>query len=114
MQKLTTEASTPVRVVIVTLDNHIAGAVDQAREQLLAELPGLELRLHAATDFSDPRAVGACIADIAQGDIVFANMLFIDEHIRALLPALEARRDTCDAMVCAMSAGEVMRQTRMG
>ena len=31
-----------------------------------------------------------------------------------VLPALQARRDHCDAMVCAMSAGEVMRLTRMG
>ena len=105
---------TPIRVVIVTLDHHIAGAIDHAREALASELPGLDLRLHAAADFSDPRAAEACRKDIAAGDIVFANMLFIEEHIKAVLPALEARRDHCDAMVCAMSAGEVMRQTRMG
>jgi magnesium chelatase subunit H len=109
-----TAGAVPVRVVILTLDKHISGAVDRAREQLRAELPGLDLRLHAGTNFSDPKAAAACCADIAQGDIVFANMLFIDEHIRAVLPALQARRDSCDAMVCAMSAGEVMRQTRMG
>ncbi len=113
--KRTSEADdTPVRVVILTLDNHIAGAVDRAREQLCRELPGLDLRLHATTNFSDSRAAAACCADIAQGDIIFANMLFIDEHIAAVLPALRARRDDCDAMVCAMSAGEVMRLTRMG
>ncbi len=105
---------TPVRVVIVTLDNHIAGAVERSREELALELPGLDVRFHAATSFVDPRAAEACRADIAQGDIIFANMLFIDEHIRAVLPALAARRDTCDAMICAMSSGEVMRQTRMG
>ena len=113
--KRTSEAEcTPIRLVILTLDSHIAGAVERARELLRAELPGLDLRLHAATRFADPRAVEACCADIAQADIVFANMLFIEEHIRAVLPTLQARRDTCDAMVCAMSAGEVMRQTRMG
>jgi len=31
-----------------------------------------------------------------------------------VLPALHARRNDCDAMVCAMSAGEVMKLTRMG
>ena len=113
--KRTSEADdTPVRVVILTLDNHIAGAVDRAREQLCRELPGLDLRLHATTNFSDSRAAAACCADIAQGDIIFANMLFIEEHIQAVLPALQARREHCDALVCAMSAGEVMRQTRMG
>ncbi|HEU4408973.1 MAG TPA: magnesium chelatase subunit H [Polyangiaceae bacterium] len=113
--KRTSEAdATPVRVVFVTLDRHAAGALDRARAELAAELPGLDLRLHVATDFGDPRAAEACRADVARGDIVFATMLFLDEHIKAVLPALEARREACDAMVCAMSAGEVMRQTRMG
>ena len=31
-----------------------------------------------------------------------------------VLPALQARRDHCDAMVCCLSAGEVMKLTRMG
>ena len=31
-----------------------------------------------------------------------------------MLPALKARREHCDAMVCAMSAGEVVKLTRMG
>ncbi|MFO0736484.1 MAG: magnesium chelatase subunit H [Labilithrix sp.] len=103
-----------MRVVIVTLDAHIATAVERARAELAPELPGLDLRLHAATGFDDPRAIEACCADIARADIVFANMLFIEDHIRAVLPALEARRESCDAMVCAMSAGEVMRMTRLG
>ncbi|MGF1466629.1 MAG: magnesium chelatase subunit H [Sandaracinaceae bacterium] len=105
---------TPVRLVIVTLDHHIAGAVERAQEAVRAEVPGLEIRLHAATAFRDPEALDACVQDIASADIVFANMLFLDDQIRAILPALEARRDTCDAMVCTMSAGEVMRMTRMG
>jgi magnesium chelatase subunit H len=105
---------TPIRVVLITLDSHIAGAVERARLQLLGELPGLELGLHVATSFQSQAAVDACCRDIARADIVFASMLFIDEHIRAVLPALQARRAACDAMVCAMSAGEVMRLTRMG
>ncbi len=105
---------TPIRVVLLTLDSHLASAVDRVRAQLLNELPGLDLRFHAATTFSDPKAAKACCEDIAQGDIVFANMLFIDEHIQQVLPALKARRAHCDAMVCAMSAAEVMRETRLG
>ena len=106
--------ATTVKVVIITMNNHIGGALARAHAELVPELPGLEVRLHAAAGFSDPKALEACRADIAQGDIIFANMLFMEEHIRAVLPALEARRDACDAMVCCMSAGEVMRQTRMG
>lgn len=104
-----------VRVVILTLDNHIASAVEHARDELQrGDLPGLDLQLHTATSFSDPARVAACIEDLERADIIFANMLFLEEHIRAVLPTLAARRDQCDALVCAMSAGEVMRQTRMG
>ena len=41
-------------------------------------------------------------------------MLFMEDHFMPVLPALQARRDHCDAMVCAMSAAEVMQLTRMG
>ena len=46
---------------------------------------------------------------IAEADVVLATMLFLDDHIRMILPALEARREDCDAMVCLMSAGEGVR-----
>ena len=51
---------------------------------------------------------------IAQGDIVIVTMLFMEPHIKAISDALAARRDDCDAMVCCMSAPEVMQYTRMG
>jgi magnesium chelatase subunit H len=41
-------------------------------------------------------------------------MLFLEDHSRAVLPALAARRDTCDAMLCCMSASEVTKLTRLG
>jgi magnesium chelatase subunit H len=98
----------------VTLDRHVAGALERVREELRSELPGLVIELHVATEFSSPAALEACLAAIASADIVFVTMLFIDEHVRAILPALEARREACDAMVCAMSAGEIVRQTKLG
>jgi magnesium chelatase subunit H len=105
----------PVRCVIVTLDNHLAGAVERARYALSRELPGLSLSFHAAAEWSDdPAALERCRADIAQGDIVVATMLFMEDHIQAVLPALQARRERCDAMVGCMSAGEVTRLTRLG
>jgi magnesium chelatase subunit H len=101
--------------VIVTLDSHLAGAVERARPLLQEQMPGLSLRLHAAAEWDDdPELLERCHADIARGDIVIASMLFMDDHIKAVLPALQARRDHCDAMVACMSAGEVMRLTRMG
>ncbi len=103
----------PVRVVIVTLDNHLKGAVDRAEEALAKE--GIDLSLHAASEWgSNADDLEAVKSAIAGADIVIATMLFLDDHIRAILPALEARREDCDAMVCLMSAGEVVKLTKMG
>ncbi len=71
--------------------------------------------MHAADEWTgNPAALAACHADIAQADIVVATMLFLEDHIRAVLPALAARRDHCDAMICLLSAGEVVKLTRIG
>nr|WP_298929802.1 magnesium chelatase subunit H [uncultured Erythrobacter sp.] len=105
--------STPVRVVIVTLDNHLKGAVERAAKALGKE--NIELSLHAAADWDrNESALDETKAAIEKADIVIATMLFLDDHCRAILPTLEARRDDCDAMVCLMSAGEVVKLTRMG
>ena len=105
----------PVRVVIVTMDSHLASAASRAEAELRRDIPGLDLVVHAADEWGgDDAALAACHADIASGDIVIATMLFLEDHIRAVLPALSARRDSCDAMLCCMSAGEVMRLTRLG
>ncbi len=116
MPKLTTATKqTPYRVVIVTLDTHLASAAEKAARALAREIPGLVLSLHAAAEWaSEPASLERCRKDIAQGDIVIATMLFLEEHIRAVLPQLEARRDQCDAMLGCMSAGEVIRLTRVG
>ncbi len=107
--------STPMRVVIVTLDSHLAGAVERARRVLVREMPGLSVSLHIAAEWSsDPPALERCRSDIAEGDIVIAHMLFMEEHIEPVLPWLERRRDQCDAMIGCMSAENVVRLTRMG
>lgn len=103
-----------IRVVIVTLDNHLASAVERARLRLRTELPGLSLGFHAAAEWeTDPQALEACKAEIARADIVVAAMLFLDEHVRTILPSLLARRDACDAMVCCLSAAEIVKTTRL-
>lgn len=116
MPKRTTVVDThPVRVVIVTLDSHLAGSVARARPRLMNELPGLSLSLHAASEWGDdPAALERCRADIAEGDLIIATMLFMDEHVQAVLPALAARREHCDALIGCMSAAEVVRLTRLG
>ncbi|RYZ11496.1 MAG: DUF3479 domain-containing protein, partial [Comamonadaceae bacterium] len=104
-----------LRVVVVTMDSHLAGATERAQRALGKTMPGLKLSVHAAAEWGDdPAALARCKADIAQGDIVIAAMLFMEDHYLPVLPDLIARRDHCDAMVCAMSAGEVTKLTRMG
>jgi magnesium chelatase subunit H len=110
-----TSVATPVRVVIATMDSHLSGAAARARKMLRRDFPGLDLVVHAADEWgSDDAALARCLADIARGDIVIATMLFLDDHVRAVMPALAARRDSCDAMICCMSAAEVVRLTRVG
>lgn len=105
----------PVRVVIVTLDNHLASVVRRAQDALAREIPGLTLTLHASTDWSEDRAaLDRCLADIGSADIIVASMLFMEDQIQAVLPALQARRAACDAMICVMSAGEIIRLTKLG
>lgn len=108
-------ATPPVRVVVVTMDSHLANVVLRAGSELRREIPGLRIDYHAASDWSDnPGALERCKADIAQGDIVIVTMLFIEEHIRPVLEDLRARRDHCDALVCCLSEGAVVRLTKLG
>jgi len=116
MQKpISADSTTPVRVVIVTLDTHLATAFERAGQMLQREIPGITLSLHAATQWQeDPEALERCREDIACGDIIFASMLFMEDHIQAVMPWLQARREECDAMIGCMSAGEVIRLTKLG
>ncbi len=116
MQKPISRADAPpVRVVIVTMDTHVASATQRVVRELRREIPGLELAIHAASEFTaDPKALACCRADIAKGDIILNAMLFLEDHFQPLLTALTARREHCDAMVCVISASEVTKLTRMG
>jgi len=115
-QKPISDADRPaISIVLITLDSHLSGAVDHARRQLQRQHPGLRLSLHVASEWNDdPAALARCKADIASGDIILATMLFLEDHISAILPDLQARRDACDAMVGCIAAGEVIRLTRLG
>ena len=110
-----TDAETPINVVLVTLDNHVNGAIARAEKRLTHDLPGIDFTSFAATEWeADPQSLSDCRAAIAKGDIVIVTMLFMEPHIKAISDALAARRDDCDALVCCMSAPEVMQYTRMG
>jgi magnesium chelatase subunit H len=97
------------------MDTHLASACASARATIARRLPGVTFMVHAAAEWSQrPAALERCLADIAQGDIVIVTMLFMEDHFEPVQAALAARREQCDAMVCAMSASEVVKLTRMG
>jgi len=105
----------PYRVVIITLDSHAAGPACRVAPALAADFPGLDVQVHAAATWAeDPNALQDARAAIAEGDIIIANMLFLEEHVRAVMPDLIARRDHCDAMVAMIADSDVVKLTRMG
>lgn len=114
-KRTSAKGGSPLRFVIVTLDGHLARAAREAGESLSGRIPGLELRLHAAAEFSaDQAALDACLNDIATADILLVTQLFMEEHLRPVLPALQARQPHCYAVAACMSAPEVVRLTRLG
>jgi magnesium chelatase subunit H len=107
--------SAPLHVVIVTLDNHLSGAAERASARFARDGSAITIGFHAASDWDrDAGALDRCIADIGRADIVIATMLFLDDHIRAVLPALHARREQCAAMLGLMSGSEIVKLTRLG
>ena len=103
------------RVVIITLDSHAAGPVERARKRLPADFPGLTVSVHAAAEWGEsPDRLAEAIAAVEAADIVVTALLFLEEHISRILPALQARRDDCDAMVGMVSDAAVVKTTKMG
>ncbi|MFZ9811476.1 MAG: magnesium chelatase subunit H [Burkholderiaceae bacterium] len=104
-----------LRIVVVTMDTHLATATATAAKRLAKSLPGVRLEMHAASEYAArPEALKACREAITQADILFVSMLFLEDHFLPVIDLLEARRDSVDAMVCAMSAAEVVRLTKIG
>ena len=103
------------RVVILTLDPHTAGPCERVAGRLAQDFPGLTLSVHAAAEWGEsPESLEAARAAIATGDLVLINLLFLEEHIKRILPDLQARRDQCDAMIGIIADAQIVRLTRMG
>ena len=69
-----------MRVVIVTMDSHLAGALTGPRGAGAPKCRACA-RLHVAADWTrDAATVERCRADIARYDIVVCAMLFLEEQ----------------------------------
>lgn len=110
-----TAGAIPVRMVIVTLDAHLADAFEVARANLQRDLPGLSLTMYIAADFgADASVAERARRDIAQAHVVVCTQLFQEEYANAVLPAVLARRDAADAVLCALCTPELVKCTKLG
>ncbi len=110
-----TPATRPYRFVVVTLDAHAAGPAARVLPRLAADFPGLEVSIHAAAEWAgNPAALAEARQDIERADIVVANLLFIEEHITAVLPQLTEARARADAFIGVIADPQIVKLTRMG
>ena len=103
------------RFVIVTLDAHAAGPAARIAPSLMRAFPGIEVTVHAAAEWAEnPASLARARAAVQAADIVVANLLFIEEHINAILPDMVAVRDTLDAFIGVIADPQIVKLTRMG
>ena len=106
-----------INVVILSMDAHLEGPVRAAERELRREIPGLSIKLHPATDWErDDQRRERVLRNIDSAHIIVAGMLFLEEQIEPILPALQARatHPDCDAFAGALSGPEVVKLTRLG
>ena len=104
-----------LRVLIITMDTHLNSAVNRSIEALKKVAPFINLNIYSATQYTnDTNLLEDCRNEIARADIIFVGMLFLENQFLPIIEDLKARRDKCDAMVCAVSAAEIVRLTKLG
>ena len=103
------------RFVIVTLDAHAAGPAQRVAARLTKDFPGLTISVHAAAEWAEnPAALARARADVAQANIIVANLIFLEEHLTQILPQIQARRPHLDACVGIISDPQIVKLTKMG
>jgi len=101
--------------VVITLDAHAAGPAARIAPRLAKDFPGIDVSVHAAAEWAEnPAALARAKAAVADADIIVANLLFIEEHITAILPDLQRVRDRLDAFVGVIADPQIVKLTRMG
>ncbi len=108
-------AATGYRIAIVTLDAHSAGPAARVLPRLSADFPGLDISVHAAAEWHEsPAALDAAREAVDRADMVVTSLIFLEEHLTAILPNLTAARDRADAVIGMIADASVVRLTRMG
>ena len=102
-------------IVVVTLDQHAAGPAARITPRLAKDFPGLSVTVHAAAEWAEnPASLARCKTALETADIVVANLIFIEEHINAILPELTAARARADAFVGVIADAQIVKLTKMG
>ncbi len=102
-------------IVIVTLDSHAAGPAARIAPRLAADFPGLTISIHAASEWAEnPDSLTRCKLALQTADMVVANLIFIEEHITAILPDLTAARARVDAFIGVIADSQITKLTKMG
>jgi len=103
------------RVVIITLDQHTAGPIARVTPKLASDFPGLRVDVFASAEWeSTPQALEAAKAAIAKADIIVSNLVFLEDQLNAIVPAMRARRNHCDAIVGVLADTSIVELTKMG
>ena len=103
------------RISIITLDSHNAMPCKRAWSNLVKDFDGLEVSIFAAAEWGEnPSALAETKAAIDKSDIIIVNLLFLEDHIKPILPLLKARREKCDAMIGVVCDADLVKLTRMG
>ncbi len=107
--------ATGYRIAIVTLDAHSAGPAARVLPRLSADFPGLDISVHAAAEWHEnPAALDAAREAVDRADMVVTTLLFLEEHLTAILPHIEAARDRADAVIGMVADAQIVKLTRMG
>lgn len=107
--------ATGYRIAIITLDAHAAGPAARILPRLSQDFPGLDVTVHAAAEWHENPASLEAARDAVDGaDMVITTLLFLEEHLNAILPHLEAARERCDAMVGMVADTQIVKLTKMG
>ena len=102
-------------IVVVTLDQHAAGPAARISPRLAKDFPGLSVTVHAAAEWAEnPASLARCKTALETADIVVANLIFIEEHINAILPELTAARARVDAFIGVIADSQIVKLTKMG
>ncbi len=102
-------------IVVVTLDQHAAGPAERIAPRLARDFPGLSITIHAAAEWAEnPAALTRCKLALQTADIIIANLIFIEEHINAILPDLTEARARVDAFVGVIADSQIVKLTKMG